>query len=343
MTPRNIILERREKTRKVPEQFAFLQLEQDDGGTVLDISEGGLRFESFDPVPEDGQIHFWFSLNLRERIEGCGEVAWIDPQRKSGGLKFLSLSEGGREQIRQYISCSSSPQTPAKTESREPDAVANFVSRARPLQITRDSSPRVSSRAGSPFQAPPEPEVSGVLVPMKRHLAVMRRQLIVGVLLGALLAGLIAFAAIEFYRYRHENRSAINVPVAAPAQTGPTVGSSSIPPPPTVPSGPSTDVFAISNQKNAAARTRVPSPSPGEPGEPTGRQKIPLTPDKLWTLVQAGNGTAATALAELYIKGEGVPQSCAQARVLLLMASEKRNATAIKRLAELDKQGCSSN
>src|ERR1700758_2747535 len=103
MTLRNIILERREKTRKVPDEFAFLQLEQDDGGTVLDISEGGLRFESFAPVQEDGPIHFWFSLNLRERIEAWGELAWTDAERKSGGLKFLRISEAGRDQIREYL------------------------------------------------------------------------------------------------------------------------------------------------------------------------------------------------------------------------------------------------
>src|ERR1700739_238003 len=135
MTLRNIILERREQTRKVPEHFAFLQLEQDDGGTVLDISEGGLRFESFNPVQENGQIHFWFSLNLRERIEGWGEVAWMDPKRKSGGLKFRSLPEKGREQIRQFISGRSNPETAAKTETDGPDAVASFVSRARPRPI----------------------------------------------------------------------------------------------------------------------------------------------------------------------------------------------------------------
>jgi TPR repeat protein len=65
-----------------------------------------------------------------------------------------------------------------------------------------------------------------------------------------------------------------------------------------------------------------------------------MTPQQLWTSVQAGNTKAAVALAELYIKGEGVPQSCNQARVLLLVASEKRNAEAIKRLHELDKTGC---
>jgi TPR repeat protein len=73
------------------------------------------------------------------------------------------------------------------------------------------------------------------------------------------------------------------------------------------------------------------------------QKKVPATPQQLWASVQAGNSSAAVALAELYIKGEGVPQNCNQARVLLLVASEKRNAGAIKRLAELDKTGCSAN
>ena len=59
--------------------------------------------------------------------------------------------------------------------------------------------------------------------------------------------------------------------------------------------------------------------------------------------MQAGNTKSAVTLAELYIKGEGVPQNCNQARVLLLVASEKRNAGAIKRLQELDKTDCPAN
>ena len=68
-----------------------------------------------------------------------------------------------------------------------------------------------------------------------------------------------------------------------------------------------------------------------------------MTPQQLWASVQAGDTKAAVALAELYIDGEGVPQNCDQARVLLLVASEKRNAGAIKRLQELDKTGCPAN
>jgi TPR repeat protein len=62
-----------------------------------------------------------------------------------------------------------------------------------------------------------------------------------------------------------------------------------------------------------------------------------MNPTELWGEVQAGNSKAALELAELYIKGDGVPQNCQQARVLLLVASEKRNTAAIKRLHDLDK------
>jgi TPR repeat protein len=65
-----------------------------------------------------------------------------------------------------------------------------------------------------------------------------------------------------------------------------------------------------------------------------------MTPRQLWAAAEGGSSNAAVALAELYIKGEGVPQNCDQARVLLLVASEKRNAEAIKRLQELDRTGC---
>jgi TPR repeat protein len=112
---------------------------------------------------------------------------------------------------------------------------------------------------------------------------------------------------------------------------------------PPVASGPTTDVFAISNQKKGGLPARAAASPPADPAGHPSRLKNNLTPDQLWTLVQAGNSTAAAALAELYIKGAGVPQSCAQARVLLLVASEKRNAAAIKRLAELDKEGCPAN
>src|SRR5258708_11623576 len=341
MTLRNVTLERREKTRTVPNEFAFLELEQDDGGTVLVISEGGLRFESFAPIQEHGPIHFWFSLNLRERIEAWGEVAWTDAERKSGGLKFLSLSEGGRDQIRAYIARSSPQAAPAKTGTRGMDAVATFVARARPRQSTLFAPKRETRDTSIPFPLTAEPATGGVLVPMQRHLAVMRRQLIVVLLIGACAAGIVAFAATKFSRNIQESRATAKPPAELPAPAEQATGSALLAPP--AASGPKTDVFAISNQKKGGLPAPPAASPPDRPAAHANPLKNNLTPDQLWTLVQAGNSTAAAALAELYFKGAGVPQSFAQARVLLLVASEKRNAAAIKRLAELDKGGCPAN
>jgi hypothetical protein len=338
MTLRNINLERREKLRHLPDQFAFLQLEGDDGGTILDISEGGLRFESFAAVRQNGPMHFWFSLNLRERIEAWGELAWIDPAKKSGGLRFLRLSDEARAQIQQCISGASRHDIPAIADHRETGAVSTIVSRTQPRLTTSFTGTRESGQSSIPFPAHREPPPSGMLVPMQRHFAAMKRQLIIGLLIGACAGGIVAFVAVKFSQYLHENRGAAKPTVQLPAQTGPRAGSTAIEPPAL--DGTPKDVFAIANQKKGAVSTRIQPAQPAEVVGHTSKQRTPLTPDQLWAMVQTGNSTAAAALAELYIKGEGVPQSCAQARVLLLVASEKRNAAAIKRLAGLDKGGC---
>jgi hypothetical protein len=341
MTLRNIFLERREKTRKVPHQFAFLQLEHDDGGKVLDISEGGLRFESFAPVRESNPIHFWFSLNLRERIEGWGELAWTDAGGKSGGLKFVRLSEGGHEQVREYLSGLAPRKVRPDTEAREADSVATFPSRSRPRESSIFSAKGGNAEGNVLFPTSPETAGAGYLVPLQRHLAALQRQWLIGMLIGACVGGIVTFAAFKFSQYLHKRDVPAKTAVELPAQTESPASSTSIAAPPV--SASPKDVFAISNPKKEAAAARTPTPPPRESNAPINRQKTPLTPDQLWTLVQAGNSTAAAALAELYIKGDGVPQSCAQARVLLLVASEKRNAAAIKRLASLDKEGCPAN
>jgi TPR repeat protein len=70
------------------------------------------------------------------------------------------------------------------------------------------------------------------------------------------------------------------------------------------------------------------------------RVKNSATPQQLWGSVQAGNSNAAVTLADMYLNGDGVPANCDQARVLLLIASEKNNQEAIRKLRDLDKTGC---
>ena len=66
----------------------------------------------------------------------------------------------------------------------------------------------------------------------------------------------------------------------------------------------------------------------------------PFTPDQLWEAVQAGDAKAAVALADLYLRGDGVPMNCAQARILLQFAAQKNNPEGMKKSRDLDKSGC---
>jgi hypothetical protein len=383
MNMRNINLDRRGKLRKVPEKLAFLQLERDDGGTVLDVSEGGLRFETFAPVLQNGPVHLWFSLNLRDRIETWGEVVWTNAARKSGGLRFLRLSEEARRHIREWIAefpsrrvsggkAGPSPGvggTRGQVETGRWDAVAAFVSKARPLPLLAGEEDSGDSGSGASIGQDTLRQPSG-LVPAQKYLAAKRRQLILGIVLGMCISATFAMAAFKFSNYLRQTRDpekfAGESGAARPgAEVRPAAPALAIPATAHPTPG---DIFSPGKQKRGtssentpnnqkAAATWPPRSHAIEPpvlvasvGSSSSRQPHAIddasqrqrsrTPAQLWASVQAGNSKAAVELAELYIQGEGVPRNCAQARVLLLAASEKRNAGAIKRLQDLDKTGC---
>ena len=95
--------ERRQTIRTPLSSVVYINFDSDNGGIVLNVSEGGLCFHSVAPVQREGALRFWFSEH-KQRIEADGEIAWIDETRKTGGLRFTALPAEGHEQIRNWIS-----------------------------------------------------------------------------------------------------------------------------------------------------------------------------------------------------------------------------------------------
>jgi TPR repeat protein len=60
----------------------------------------------------------------------------------------------------------------------------------------------------------------------------------------------------------------------------------------------------------------------------------------LWKAVAKENIAATLLLADMYLQGDGVTQSCDQARLLLVAASEKGSAEAAAKLRSLESTGC---
>src|SRR5215475_1513580 len=98
----NMVKKSRSHARTPLAKFGFIQISGDEGGQILNISDEGLCFQSFAPLGNAKNLQFWFSLNLRDRIEANGQVAWLDPETKVGGLRFLNLTERAIKHIRAY-------------------------------------------------------------------------------------------------------------------------------------------------------------------------------------------------------------------------------------------------
>lgn len=60
----------------------------------------------------------------------------------------------------------------------------------------------------------------------------------------------------------------------------------------------------------------------------------------LWRAVGKQNATAAILLSDLYMRGDGVPRSCDQARLLLVAAAKRGSPLAAQQLRNLESQGC---
>ncbi len=93
--------ERRQTPRTTIDRHAYINLEPNNGGIVLNVSDGGLCFYSFDPVPRKGTIRFWFS-DHNPRIEAEGTVVWTDETQKAG-LRFTAVPAEVREKIRDWM------------------------------------------------------------------------------------------------------------------------------------------------------------------------------------------------------------------------------------------------
>ena len=95
--------ERRSTPRTTLQRLAYIQIEPDNGGIVLNVSEDGIGFHSMNAIENNGPLR----LSLQEqnrRIDVSGELMWTDEVQKCGGVKFTTLTTEARSQIRDWIS-----------------------------------------------------------------------------------------------------------------------------------------------------------------------------------------------------------------------------------------------
>jgi len=229
----------------------------------------------------------------------------------------------------------------------------------------------LSLLSATPDKPEPEHDDSAELIPMQHYQARSRLHFFRGFFVGVLLS---ALAAVPVYviLMRHADGTA-SAPAAAASSSAQNQPRDVAAPPADPPSSFSSgklnkSIPAVHTAEIAQMPAPVfPQPHPRTP-EPFSRssaaagigsnasrpiydlrtperavneaQPGKMTPERLWAAVQQGNSRAEVALADLYLRGDGVPKNCDQARVLLIAAAQKHNAEAVKRLQQLNEQGC---
>jgi len=186
--------ERRQTPRTPVDKLAYINLDPNNGAVVLNVSVGGLCFHSVAPIQKSETIRFWFSEGKR-RIEADGQLAWMDENRKTGGLRFADLSTEARLQIRDWTSHPATPIVGARSTPSLPPSPELSVSHIRRPVI---------SKALPDSSAPPKvprPNTKG---------PTLWSGFSAGLLFGILVSTLVA-AAFLFHAYREFDNSLIQL------------------------------------------------------------------------------------------------------------------------------------
>lgn len=363
--------DRRQAPRTKLAEIAYIGMGPENGGLVLDVSDGGLSFHSVAPVMPSEKINFLLSLRGHSRIEGAGEVVWTNEMRTVCGLRFTSLSSGAREHLNNWTN-----------QSRMPAAAANDklppVPQASTIPVV--TSPFAPSRTF--FPATPD-FIAPLTAPDETSF--WHKPVFLWITFVALASVL---GTLTFYYGIQVGKSQINAEAAPTASAGSQSNSPAAAPAPVAPPAAVEEAQSIPNEPTSAPNTVAPVPAGsllnaskmddgtgpnGQPQDTDGNN--PLSREQragqmlesgeaelaaaqavlrgdngprdsrkaarlLWSAVGNGNSAAEVILADLYLLGDGVPKSCEQAEVLLTAASKSGNAEAQEKLNELNTNGC---
>lgn len=109
------VSDRRVHTRRRISSLAYADLGMENGGIVLDLSEGGMAVQAV--VPFSGEPLPKIRFQLPDQvgwIETPGRLAWLSESKRDGGIEFTGLSDAARAKVRAWISAAGGVQAMPK-------------------------------------------------------------------------------------------------------------------------------------------------------------------------------------------------------------------------------------
>ena len=371
--------DRRCVQRKRPGGIPYLEFEAGRGGIVLDASEKGLGFRAAGAVQQLGpsRIRIWISPRPEERIEITGNVVWADSSNKTGGLRFIETGADSSDQIRTWLwqrgESEVPPQFqqfpgPARSAQKLPDVLHETRQNAN-LPRSPVSRAKTEVAEGRPIGLRPTPGLPSLfasnLPGQSQDSQASHRGIAYRLATGFLIGVLIVAVVVLFEMFRQQVGASLihlgeKITGSGPQQqpSSSPLSSSPVPTPPSPSAEATPDVLQqeasgdsalppdSSRQVNSQSAGLAISRTKEDPDRSVDRRSPNSAQDKsaevtrLWSAVASGNYSAEVDLARLYLRGDGIPQNCEQAKVLLQAAGKHGSVEALQQLKELRTRGC---
>src|SRR5271163_3695703 len=96
--------DRRSYARQPIRTLAYVELDEGNGGIILNISEGGVLVQAVTSLMEDLLPGVRFQLSESDGwVETHARITWTTESRKLAGLEFVDLAETSRDRIRRWL------------------------------------------------------------------------------------------------------------------------------------------------------------------------------------------------------------------------------------------------
>ena len=134
--------DRRLYSRQQIKSLCYLDLGRDNGGIILNISEGGLAVHAVGIFLDSPILQMQFQLpQSDEQLEASGQVAWTSESKKEAGIHFIDLPEKARVRIKEWV-LKQAPSTESQTEGGSVRERKNQVLEMRPVRESKTPDPQ---------------------------------------------------------------------------------------------------------------------------------------------------------------------------------------------------------
>jgi TonB family protein len=153
-------VERRSYGRRRIDDVTYVDLGADNGAILVNLSEGGIGFQSVAPLELGETVILKFKTpGGKNHLESRAEVAWSNESGKRGGLRFVELSSDVRVQIRAWADDQSAAEAAPEIHLAETSFPALDSLESLPASLVfpwvwNRCGPKSTSHADTPPEAP---------------------------------------------------------------------------------------------------------------------------------------------------------------------------------------------